>query len=258
MTASVQVEFRNATLGYGRRVILSDISFAIHGGEYFGLVGPNGAGKTTIVRTILGTIRPLGGEVMIHRANGEAPRLGYVPQRDSIDYIMPYTVGEVVMMGRYRYVGSLRRPSGRDREIVARCLTHVEMDGHHDHVFKELSGGQKQRVLIARALASEPSILILDEPTNGMDLSSKHSILGLINTLHREDRLTIVMVSHLLDDVANHVERIAVVDRDVFMVGPVASVLTAANLSNLYQLDVRVGTLEGNTVIYARDHRGTN
>jgi len=250
------VTFENVTLGYGRTVIQRDLSFSIEQGDYFGLVGPNGAGKTTIVRAILGVLKPLGGAIRFQAVNGGAPVVGYVPQRDSVNLILPYTVGEVAMMGRYRNLGLLRRPGPQDREAVSRALEHVGMTGAREYPLKELSGGQRQRVLIARALVVKPDLLILDEPTNGMDLSSKSAILDLIAHLHEEDRITIVMVSHLLDDVANTVRRIAIVDRDVLLVGTTGEVLTPENLSKIYRRDVRVGMLEGSTVILSGRRHG--
>ena len=250
------VTFERVTLGYGRRVIQRDLTFSIEQGDYFGLVGPNGAGKTTIVRAILGVLKPLGGEITFQTAAGRAPVIGYVPQRDSVNLILPYTVGEVVMMGRYRNLGLFRRPGAADRATVDASLEHVGMTGARDYPLKELSGGQRQRVLIARALVTNPDLLILDEPTNGMDLSSKSAILDLIARLHEEDRITIVMVSHLLDDVANTVRRIAIVDRDVLMVGSTGDVLTPENLTKIYRRDVRVGTLEGSTVILSGRRHG--
>ncbi len=250
------VTFEKVTLGYGRTVIQRDLSFSIEQGDYFGLVGPNGAGKTTIVRAMLGALKPLGGEIRFQTANGGAPVIGYAPQRDSVNLILPYTVGEVVMMGRYRNLGLLRRPGPEDRAAVDAALEHVGMTGVRELPLKELSGGQRQRVLIARALAMRPDLLILDEPTNGMDLSSKSAILDLIAHLHEEDRITIVMVSHLLDDVANTVRRIAIVDRDVLLVGTTGEVLTPENLSKIYRRDVRVGMLDGSTVILSGRRHG--
>jgi ABC-type Mn2+/Zn2+ transport system ATPase subunit len=243
------IEFKNATLGYGSKVVLSGISFAILPGEYLGIVGPNGAGKTTIVRTILGSIPPLAGEVTIRSATGGDLRIGYVPQRDSIDYVLPYTVREVVMMGRFRQIGLLRRPGTEDKEIVRTSLVHAAVESLADRPFRDLSGGQKQRVLIARALASQPETLILDEPTNGMDLPSRISVLELINELHEKGKMTVIMISHLLDDVANHVRRIALVEPNFFQIGHVDEVLTAKNLSALYQMPVDVHHMHGNKII---------
>jgi len=215
------------------------------------MVGPNGAGKTTIIRTILGIIQPLAGTVTVQGKEGGALRQGYVPQRDRIDAILPYTVEQVVMMGRYRQIGLLRRIRAEDREAVARSLEHVDIGELRRSPFRDLSGGQKQRVLIARALAARPELLILDEPTNGMDLSSRTSLLALIGRLHTEEHLTVIMVSHLLDDVATHVRRIAIVEQDFFQVGDVEEVLTAQNLSQLYSMEVNVHNLGGHTVVLA-------
>jgi len=245
------IRFTRATLGYGHVPVLKDISFDVYAGEYFGLVGPNGAGKTTMVRAILGTIKPLAGSVRVAMAQGAPVRFGYVPQRDTVDYVLPYTVEEIVMMGRYRQVGMLRRPGEADRVAVQKSLEHVELRSLGGRSFRDLSGGQKQRALIARALASDPDVLVLDEPTNGMDLSSRLSILELITHLHVNDRLTVLMVSHLLDDVANHVQRLAIVEREFFQVGTVAEVLTGPNLSTLYGMHVDVRRVNGRVVILA-------
>ncbi|MEW6511297.1 MAG: metal ABC transporter ATP-binding protein [Bacteroidota bacterium] len=243
------IRFSGVTLGYGTKTVLRDVSFEVHAGEYFGLVGPNGAGKTTIVRAILGTLVPVRGSVRVTAPGGGPVRFGYVPQRDTLDYILPYSVEEIVMMGRYRQIGLVKRPGAEDREAVRESLSHVAIGDLAGRSFQELSGGQKQRALIARALASHPDILVLDEPTNGMDLSSRISILQLIDRLHEEDRLTVIMVSHLLDDVANHVTRLAIVEREFFQVGGVDEVLSGANLSTLYGMQVVVRTVEGRTVI---------
>lgn len=234
------ISFHDVTLGYGRRVVLRNLDFQIRRGDYFGLVGPNGAGKTTILRAILGTLRPLAGEVRTHAPAGTTMGFGYVPQRDTVENVLPYTVDEIVMMGRYRSIGTVRHPGARDREIVGRCLAAAGIRHLGGKVFRDLSGGQKQRTLIARALAVEPDVLILDEPTNGMDLPSRTSILHLIDSLHADRRLTIIMVSHLLDDVANHAERLAIVEREQFQVGATDDLLTAGNLSSLYGVPVRV------------------
>ena len=250
------VRFRNVTLGYGRTVVINKVSFDIYAGEFFGLVGPNGAGKTTILRAILGALKPLAGKVTTRKTDLQPVCFGYVPQRDTIVDILPYTVEEVVMMGRYRQLGFLRRPRPNDRQIALESLAHTEIEDLRNSCFSDLSGGQKQRVLIARALAMQPDVLILDEPTNGMDLSSRAAILSLIDTLHRDDKLTVVMVSHLLDDVANHVHTRALVERDLFQVDTVDNILTGENLSALYQRPVSVERTHGKTIILTGKRHG--
>jgi ABC-type Mn2+/Zn2+ transport system ATPase subunit len=252
------IRFTNTSLGYGRKTVLRDISFSIEAGEYFGLVGPNGAGKTTIVRTILGALKPLAGSVEVRHPANRPLRFGYVPQRDTVDTVLPYTTAEVVMMGRFRQIGFLRRPGQADREAVRSSLAHVRLEDAAGRPFKDLSGGQKQRALIARALATEPDMLVLDEPTNGMDLASRTAILNLICELHQENSLTVLLVSHLLDDVARSVDRLAVVERDVFSVGSVDEVLTSENLSAIYGMPVTVQRLQGQTVVLTGGTHGTH
>jgi ABC-type Mn2+/Zn2+ transport system ATPase subunit len=246
------IEFRGVDLGYRRHTVLKELSFSIQQGDFVGIVGPNGSGKTTIVRAILGILRPRRGEIIIRHQASHRLRIGYVPQRDSIDQIMPFTVSDIVMMGRYRRLGYFRHPSRVDREVVRGSLRHVDIEGLAPLSYKDLSGGQKQRTLIARALAAEPDVLILDEPTNGMDLTSRTTIMELIRKLHKEDRLTIVMVSHLLSDVANFVKHIILVDQDFFQVGAVDDLLTEKNLSQVYNLTVSVGEFLGSKVVVAR------
>ena len=241
------VEFDRATLGYGRRVVLSDLSFAIPQGDFLGLVGPNGAGKTTILRAILGTLDPLAGAVRI------APlRFGYVPQRDSVDYGFPLKVIDVVMMGRYDRIGVGRRPTARDRERARDALSHVGIIGLADQPLASLSGGQKQRTLIARALVGEPNILVLDEPTNGMDLVSTTQILSLVRELHERDHLTVLMVSHALNEVANYVERIALVLEGSFRIGTVDEIMNEQTLSGMYGIPVEVDRFNGHRIVVAR------
>lgn len=249
------IEFKDVGLGYRRRTVVQDLSFTIDEGEFVGIVGPNGSGKTTIVRAILGILKPRTGAIAVRGISGDRLRIGYVPQRDSIDPMMPFTVCDVVMMGRYARLGLVRIPSKADRHAAEKALGHVDLLGYTAASYKDLSGGQKQRALIARALAGEPDILILDEPTNGMDLASRTAIMELISELHTNDRLTIIMVSHLLSDVANYVKKIMLVESQFVMVGGVDEILSESNLSRMYNLSVSVGEWMGSKVIVARGKR---
>ena len=242
------VRFDHATLGYGRRVVLSDLTFEIPEGDFLGLVGPNGAGKTTVLRAILGTLRPLAGTVTV------APglRFGYVPQRDSVDYGFPLSVLDVVMMGRYDRIGLGRRPSRADRELASRALEHVGIAHLGTQQLSALSGGQKQRTLIARALVGEPSMLVLDEPTNGMDLVATTQILSLVRELHERDKLTVLMVSHALNEVANYVTRIALTLEGAFRIGSVDEMVTQQTLSEMYGIPVQVDEVHGHRIVVAR------
>jgi ABC-type Mn2+/Zn2+ transport system ATPase subunit len=242
------VTFDRATLGYGRRAVLTNITFSIEAGDFVGLVGPNGAGKTTILRALLGTNPPLAGRVTL------APglRFGYVPQRDQVDYNFPLRVLDVVMMGRYDRIGLGRRPSAEDRKRAMGALQHVGIANLADQPLTDLSGGQKQRALIARALVGDPNVLVLDEPTNGMDLVSTTQILGLVRDLHEETGLTVLMVSHALNEVANYVERIALVVQGGFRVGTVDDIMSESVLSGMYGIPVDVDRVNGHRIVVAR------
>jgi ABC-type Mn2+/Zn2+ transport system ATPase subunit len=242
------VRFDHATLGYGRRVVLSDLTFDIPTGDFLGLVGPNGAGKTTILRAILGTLQPMSGTVTV----SPDLRFGYVPQRDSVDYGFPLKVIDVVLMGRYDRIGLARRPSRDDRDRACAALEHVGIANLAEQQLASLSGGQKQRTLIARALVGEPTVLVLDEPTNGMDLVSTTQILGLVRDLHDRDKLTVLMVSHALNEVANYVNRIALTLEGAFRIGSVDDIMNVATLSSMYGIPVEVDQFNGHRIVVAR------
>ena len=247
------VEVRDAQLGYSRRnVILRDVDFEITPGEFLGIVGPNGSGKTTLLRTLLGLLKPLSGTVRI--GNGTPVRFGYVPQRETVDTLFPIPVEEIVMMGRYGRIGPVRWPGRKDRQIVRQCLEHVDIADLGRRSYSELSGGQRQRVLIARALASEPNLLMLDEPTRGMDMPSEHALLGTIRKLHREDRLTVVLVSHILGSIADLAERIAIISAGRVEEGARPEMLSEERLSRLYGMEVKVYNLEGGCAILPGDN----
>lgn len=245
---SALVTFDRAALGYGRRTVLSDLAFSVNEGDFLGMVGPNGAGKTTVLRALLGTLKPLSGTVT--RAPGL--RFGYVPQRDQVDYNFPLKVLDVVLMGRYDRIGLARRPGKDDRERAMVALEHVGIPELAGRPLKDLSGGQKQRTLIARALVGEPNILVLDEPTNGMDLVSTTQILGLVRELHERDGITAVMVSHALNEVANYVQRIALVVGGGFRIGAVDEIMTEPVLSEMYGIPVEVDSHDGHRIVLAR------
>ena len=244
---SALITFDNATLGYGRRIVLSDLSFNIPEGDFLGIVGPNGAGKTTILRAILKTLKPLAGTVR----HSDNLRYGYVPQRDQVDYNFPLKVVDVVLMGRYDRIGLGKRPRSSDHDLARAALEHVGILDLADHPLNALSGGQKQRTLIARALVGQPNVLILDEPTNGMDLVSTTQILGLVRELHERDKLTVLMVSHALNEVANYVERIALVMNGGFRIGTVDEIMSSSVLSDMYGIPVDVDSVNGHRIVVA-------
>jgi ABC-type Mn2+/Zn2+ transport system ATPase subunit len=241
------VTFDRATLGYGSRAVLTDLTFDIPEGDFLGLVGPNGAGKTTILRAILGSLDPMSGTV----SRDPGLRFGYVPQRDQVDYGFPLKVVDVVMMGRYDRIGLGRRPTGNDRKLACAALEHVGILDLAERPLNALSGGQKQRTLIARALVGEPNMLVLDEPTNGMDLVATTQILGLVRELHERDEITVLMVSHALNEVANYVERIALVLEGKFRIGSVDEIMNERSLSEMYGIPVEVDSFNGHRIVLA-------
>ncbi len=241
------VEFRGVRLGYGRRTVLQGLDFRLQEGDYLGLVGPNGAGKTTLLRALLGNLPPREGEIL-YRGGRERPRFGYVPQREGVDEIFPLSVEDVVLMGRYPRLGLGRRPARSDREFAVHCLERVGMADLRYRPLSDLSGGQKQRVLMARALAGEPEVLLLDEPTTGMDLASEEDTLRLVDDLHRQG-MTVVMVTHRLYLVANHARTVGILHQGL-TVGPVAEVLDDRRLSALYGRPVRVSLVGGRRFVH--------
>src|SRR5581483_2200482 len=167
------------SVGYGGQPVLEDVSFSLPAGRLIGVIGPNGAGKTTLLKAILGLIPRASGRVTV--AGMQATRRGgaiaYVPQRDSINWRFPATVADVVLMGRYGRLGWLRRPGPHDRAIATECLRQVGMADYAARPIAQLSGGQQQRVFLARALAQQPEVLLLDEPISGVDAPTQNTIL---------------------------------------------------------------------------------
>ncbi|MEX1025878.1 MAG: ATP-binding cassette domain-containing protein [Planctomycetota bacterium] len=187
-------------LGYGGDVVLADISLEIHAGELVAFVGKNGAGKSTLLAALLGTLAPLAG------TKRGAPRVGYAPQRGELDPVFPFLAHEVVAMG---LIGRGRRSRRDERRLVAAALATAGLTSETDVPFRDLSGGQRQRAMIARALVAEPELLILDEPTNDLDVQGQAEVVALLTALHAGGT-TIVLVSHVLELVHRTAERVGV------------------------------------------------
>lgn len=252
MTASDRrplIRFTDVGLGYGGARVVENLSFAISKGDFLGIVGPNGAGKSTILKAMLGILPPASGAVVYEAEVHRDLRFGYVPQRHTLDHIYPLSVRAIVRMARYARAGLVRRPGPDDDRAVARALEAIDIVDLAERRFAELSGGQRQRALIARALATEANLLVLDEPTDGMDLESTHAILGLMRRLNRDAGLTVVFVSHQLNEVANYVDRLLVIDEGRYDFGPVEEVLTADHLRRIYQVPVVVDRVAGAVVV---------
>ena len=250
-----QIKLEGLVIGYrGAPVLSAPISLAIAKGEFWGIVGPNGAGKSTLVKTILGIIPPVRGGLW--KRTGLT--FGYVPQRGALDDIFPLTVLDVVLMGRIAPGGPLRRFTSSDRKLAAHYLDRVGMTPFSGRPFRILSGGQKQRVLIARGLTGEPDILFLDEPTDGMDLAGEHGIMALIQGLQRDAALTIVMVTHMLNLVANFAGKLILVHRrdGRFEAGETRDLLTTEHLQRIYPVQIGVHRKEGATFLFVKTSAG--
>jgi len=248
------VEFRDATLGYGRLIVLTGMTFSIRKGDFLGIIGPNGSGKTTVLRAILGMVKPFRGSITV----GEGLKFGYVMQRQSLDEIFPVTVSEVVSMGRLGKLGALRRFSKKDLDKIDSALSITGIADLRRKSYRELSGGQKQRVLVARALAFEPDVLLLDEPTNDLDIQAEEQIMSLVRHIHLCMGITIVLVSHLLNVVFNYVHRVIFLkDRKIRIYGR-GEAMQQGLLSEIYETPVGVANVNGRFVIVPKGEKNAN
>jgi ABC-type Mn2+/Zn2+ transport system ATPase subunit len=223
----------DVSLGYEGRPVLKGVTLAIEEGEFCALLGPNGAGKTTLLRGMLGLVPVLSGRIEYGFDRRASPP-GYVPQRESLDPIFPLSVLEVVLMGTFARLRPLQ-PVGRgQRRVAAECLAQVGLDPIAKHAFWSLSGGQKERVLIARALAAEPRLLLLDEPTAGVDPGATSAIMEVITRLNRERGLTVVLVSHQLRIVRQVVRSVIWVDGGVATKGSAEELLAPERIADVF------------------------
>jgi len=233
------IDIQNLDVSYGDTLVLESINLQVQSGEFLAVIGPNGSGKTTLMRSILGLIPPLHGHIHVfgQRPDALGPlrnRIGYVPQLMTVDFQFPVRVSDVVMMGRYGKLGLFHRPGPADRQATERALGQVGMAELADRQIGQLSGGQRQRVFVARALVSAPTLLILDEPTTGTDAESTESLYELLHRLNHDDHITIVLVSHDVGIVAQHVDVVACLNRRLVAHGRPAEVLSGETLSCMY------------------------
>ena len=213
---------------------LDDISFQIDLGEQIAIVGPNGAGKSTLIKLIAGILNPSSGEVEIYGSGpGGHICIGYVPQRSQIDFSFPVTVEEVVMMGRVGKIGLFRWPRSKDWSVVRECLSRVNAADLARKQIGELSGGQQQRVFIARAIAQEAEILLLDEPFAGLDIPSQEAIIEILQGLSAED-VTVLLATHDLEMAADNFDRVMLLNRKLISFALPSTALTPANLMTAY------------------------
>ncbi len=238
------VDIRDLWISLNHDFILREVDLQIQQGTFLGLIGPNGGGKTTLLQAILGLVKPSRGQV---RVFGHPPGhtrnkglIGYVPQRAFADLTFPVTVFDVVMMGRYSKIGLWHQATSEDRRRVLEKLEAVEMVHLKDRPIGHLSGGEQQRVFIARALAPDPRMLLLDEPTAGVDSKAQGAFYQLLGDLKKDYGLTIVLVSHDIGVIPYHTDEIACLNQKLHLHGKCPEVLAGDVLKKVYGCEVEM------------------
>jgi zinc transport system ATP-binding protein len=243
MTFKIPIfDIKNLNFRVKDQTILSNISFEIFPSEYIAIIGPNGGGKTTLIRMLLGLDKPTSGEIRIFGKKLEDfkkwYKIGYVPQRASlVDSSFPATVLDIVKMGRTSQRGYFSSFSEEDKRFVYDAMLKMDVLDLQDKMIGTLSGGQRQRVMIARALASKPEILILDEPNTGVDMVSQKRFYALLNQLNNEDGITIVFITHDIGVIADDIARLFTINQKATICNDPKQLLSCQEMSELYGID---------------------
>lgn len=230
-TPNNALEATQLTVTYGKLSVLWDVTVEIPKEKLIGIIGPNGAGKSTFLKAALGLIKPLSGQIRFPGISNNL--IAYVPQRDSVDWDFPITVFEAVLMGRYGKMGLFKRVRKTDREAAFFALEQCGLEDLANRQISELSGGQKQRMFIARALAKDPEIFLMDEPFAGVDVSSEEVIVSVLQKL-KEKKKTIFVVHHDLSSVESYFDYLILLRTRLVTAGPVKAVFTKENLTKTY------------------------
>ncbi|MFU8859753.1 MAG: metal ABC transporter ATP-binding protein [Cyclonatronaceae bacterium] len=229
------IEVHDLTVAYRKKPVLWDIDFDVPEGKLIAVVGPNGAGKSTLIKTIMGLIDPVSGKILVYGkpVDRERRRIAYVPQRESVDWDFPISVYELVLMGRYSHLRLFRRPGRNDRRIAEDALEKVGMTEFAGRQISQLSGGQQQRVFLARALAQQADIYLMDEPLAGVDAATETTIFELLRVLRNEGK-TVIVVHHDLQTVSGNFDWVMLLNLRLVAFGPREEVFTAENLQKAY------------------------
>ena len=236
LSCESMLEVHQLAAGYpGKRAAIHDVSFSLNQGERVALIGPNGAGKTTLFKALVGLIPHSSGHISVRGSDcvSSHTMIGYVPQQEAIDWNFPVTVYDVVMMGRTRKIGWFRWPGASDRKVVDAALEQVGMHAFHDRQIGALSGGQRRRVFIARALAQESELLLLDEPFGGVDVAAEEEIMQVLDELSRAG-MTMLLATHNLDVAATRFDRLVLLKETVIAFGTPAEVFQLPYLKQAY------------------------
>ncbi len=233
----VRIRVEDVTVDYSGNIALRDAHLQVLAGSICGLIGVNGSGKSTLFKAIMGFLPPTSGHVFVDdlpvKQAQKQGRIAYVPQTEEIDFNFPVSVWDVVLMGRYGFMNFLRIPSAKDKEIAARALRQVQLWDFRDRQIGELSGGQKKRVFLARALAQEADIMLLDEPFTGVDAGTQATIIDLLRDQRRHGA-TVLISTHDLASVETFCDHVALVNRTVLAYGPTAEVFTPENIDKAF------------------------
>ncbi|MBW4677363.1 MAG: metal ABC transporter ATP-binding protein [Desmonostoc geniculatum HA4340-LM1] len=234
---SISIDVENVTVAYHGKVALHGATVQLKAGSICGLVGMNGSGKSTLFKTIMGFVKPTTGRVLISglpiRMMQKNNLVAYVPQSEEVDWNFPVSVHDVVMMGRYGYMNILRIPSVKDKRVVRESLERVEMWSMRDRQIGELSGGQKKRAFFARALAQQGTVLLLDEPFAGVDITTEKTMIDLLLEL-REQGQTILISTHDLASITTFCNQVILINRTILAYGNTSEVFTEENLSRTF------------------------
>ncbi len=234
-TESLPLEIHDLTVAYHKKPVLYGIDLAVPAGKLVGIVGPNGAGKSTLIKAIMSVLPASSGWIKVFGQpfSKSLKRVGYVPQRESVDWDFPVNVMDVVLMGRYGRRGLLKRLTKQDREIARECLQKVNMLAYADRQIANLSGGQQQRVFLARALAQESDLYLMDEPFSGVDAATESAIITLLNELKSRGK-TILVVHHDLPTARTYFDMLLLINMRVVAFGPTDEVFTQELLQKTY------------------------
>lgn len=247
------VRLTDVMAGYGDRLAIEDVDLAVDAGSLLAVVGPNGAGKSTLLKVMAGLLAPSAGRVEVLGAppGRQSRRVAYVPQAETVDWQFPVTVRDVVMMGRYPALGPARRPARGDREAVAEALAKVGMTAHQHVQIGRLSGGQRRRAFLARALAADPQLYLLDEPVTGIDATTQEELMDILEAEAARGR-TVIATTHDLACAAQRFQRVAAINRRVVAHGPASLILDPEILARTYGGHLLV--LGGQTVLLDDAH----
>lgn len=247
------IRLSGVAAGYGERVALESVDLQVPTGSLLAVVGPNGAGKSTLLKVMAGLLQPWQGEVETLGAppGRQAKRIAYVPQAEAVDWDFPVTVGDVVMMGRYPGLGRLRRPGPADHRAVHDALGQVDMVQHRGTQIGQLSGGQRRRVFLARALAAEPDLFLMDEPVTAIDATTQEELMDLLESVATGGR-TVIATTHDLACAAARFQTVLAINRRIIAHGPASLILDPALLAQTY--GGHLLTLSGQTIVLDDAH----